>query len=182
MNRRRWALPALLVLLATVSITAAEDRGAVTAGGGVFSPYGDPVGGMAVLGAEGRVSQHVSVGGELEYNHLGGSGGASLENITTRGLVRYTWLPGAVHPYVGAGAGVGVHVLHGSDIPGWVTSAVAATGPSIGILGLAGLDVPVSQQVSLFAEGRISGDFGVGSLAGSQLGGVAGTSGARIHF
>lgn len=54
-------------------------------------------------------------------------------------------------------------------------------GLTIGVLGLAGIDVPLGQRLSLFAESRISSDVGLG-FGNPQLGGLTGASGARFRF
>jgi len=64
MKQARWAVPVGLLLLAVGPAAAADERGTVWLGAGVFAPYDGYPGGSALLGAEGRVSQHLSVGGE----------------------------------------------------------------------------------------------------------------------
>jgi hypothetical protein len=59
---------------------------------------------------------------------------------------------------------------------------ISGTLVSLGVLGLAGVDVPLGDRFALFAEGRVSGDVVTDFLAGTQLGGVSGMSGARIRF
>jgi hypothetical protein len=139
-----------------------------------------------VVGADGRVTRHVSVGGEVEYRNAQ-TNASGLHDINTnsvnfRGLVRYTWFPGAVHPYVGAGAGVGVHHFDGTVYIGPYPVSVAGTSVGVGVLGLAGLDVPLGDRVSLFAEGRVSGDVETTLFSGDQVGGVSALSGARFTF
>src|SRR5262249_23034612 len=65
MRQGRWPIAAML-LFSTVSFATADDRGMVTIGGGAFLPYNGDVGGTAMAGAEGRVSRHLSVGGEVD--------------------------------------------------------------------------------------------------------------------
>jgi len=186
MRQRRWAVTVGLVLLAAAPVGAADERGAVSVGGGVFAPYDGNPGGTALLGAEGRVSKHVSVGGEVEYRksemRISSIPDVNVDSVNLRALVRYTWFPGPVHPYVGAGAGLGVHSFDGTARVGSYRVGVDGTGVGVGVLGLAGLDVPLGERVSLFAEGRVSGDLETTLFSGDQVGGVSGLSGARIHF
>jgi hypothetical protein len=127
MKQARWAVTVGL-LLAAGPAAAADERGTVRLGGGVFAPYDGNPGGSALLGAEGGVSQHLSVGGEVEYRNA---------QMTVVG---------------------------------------------VGVLGLAGLDLPLGDRVSLFAEGRVSGDVETTLFSGDQVGGVSGLSGARFTF
>ena len=186
MRQGRWAVTLGLLLCAAVPLAAADERGSAWVGGGVFAPYdGDP-GGSAMAGAEGRVSNHVSVGGEVEYRRydtaLEGIPHVDTDTVNLRALVRYTWFPGPVHPYVGAGAGIGIHSFDGTAHIGSYSVGLSGTGVGVGVLGLAGLDVPIGDRFSLFAEGRVSGDFETTLLSGDQVGGVSGLSGARIRF
>ncbi len=82
---------------------------------------------------------------------------------------------------MGAGAGVGVAWVHGTAHAGPISFPVGDVGLSLGVLGIAGVDVPLTRSVSLFAESRLSGDWDVG-LGNAQLGGFSGTSGARVRF
>jgi hypothetical protein len=186
MRQARWAVTVGLLLLAAGPAAAADERGAVWVGGGVFAPYDGNPGGTGVVGADGRVTRHVSVGGEVEYRNaqtnVSGLHDVNTNSVNFRGLVRYTWFPGAVHPYVGAGAGVGVHHFDGTVHIGPYPVSVAGTGVGVGVLGLAGLDVPLGDRVSLFAEGRLSGDVETTLFSGDQVGGVSALSGARFTF
>ena len=180
MRQGRWSIAAML-LFSAVSFATADDRGMVTIGGGAFLPYNGDVGGTAMVGAEGRVGQHLSVGGEVDYRHFDVGRDASVENVNTRALVRYTWFPGVVNPYVGAGAGVGIGWIHGTAHLGAIDLPFRDAGVTVGVLGLAGIDVPLGERVSLFAESRISSDVDV-NFGNAQLGGLTGASGARIRF
>src|SRR5215510_8721017 len=60
----------LLMLAAGPVIAASDERGAVSASGGVFVPYNGSAGPSAALSAEGRVTDALSVGGELEYRQF----------------------------------------------------------------------------------------------------------------
>ncbi len=187
MRHESGAVTLGLLLLASGAVAGGnEEHGAVTAAGGVFVPYDGNAGPSAMLGAEGRVSDHVSVGGELEYRHFDADGvagtTASVDSLHARALVRYTWQPGVVRPYLGAGAGLGVHDVSGSirDHDGYFS--LSGTAVSLGVLGLAGLDLPLGDRFALFAEGRLSGDFATNLVSGAQLGGISGMSGARIRF
>jgi len=187
MTCERWAVTLGLLLLASGAVAAGtEEHGAVSAAGGVFVPYHGSAGPCATLGAEGRASDHVSVGGELEYRHFDADGvagtTASVDSLHARALVRYTWQPGVVRPYLGAGAGVGVHDVSGSIRDEHSFFNLSGTAVSVGVLGLAGLDLPLGDRLALFAEGRISGDFATNLVSGAQLGGISGMSGARIRF
>jgi len=186
MKQARWAVTVGLLLLAAGPAAAADERGTVWLGGGVFAPYDGNPGGSALLGAEGRVSQHLSVGGEVEYRNapmtVSGLHDVDTNSVNFRGLVRYTWLPSVVHPYIGAGAGIGVHHFNGAAHLGPYPVSVEGTGVGVGVLGLAGLDLPLGDRVSLFAEGRVSGDVETTLFSGDQVGGVSGLSGARFTF
>ena len=60
--------------------------------------------------------------------------------------------------------------------------SVEGTGVGVGVLGLAGLDLPLGDRVSLFADGRVSGEVETTLSSGDQVGGVSGMSGARFTF
>lgn len=187
MTCERWAVTLGLLLLATGAVAAGnEEHGAVSAAGGVFVPYHGNAGPSAMLGAEGRVSDHVSVGGELEYRHFDADGvagtTANVDSLHARALVRYTWQPGVVRPYLGAGAGLGVHDVSGRIEDHDTFFSLSGAAVSLGVLGLAGVDLPLGSHLALFAEGRVSGDFATNLVSGAQLGGVSGMSGARIRF
>ena len=107
---------------------------------------------------------------------------ADVDSLHARALVRYTWEPGVVRPYVGAGAGFGIHDISGRIREHDNIFSLSGTAVSVGVLGLAGLDLPVGDRFALFAEGRVSGDFATNLVSGAQLGGVSAVSGARIRF
>ena len=148
--------------------------------------YDGSAGPSAVLSAEGRVTDALGVGGELEYRHFDADGvagtTASVDSLHARALVRYTWDPGIVRPYVGAGAGVGIHDVSGTIRDHGEFFGINGTAVSLGVLGLAGVDLPLGDRFALFAEGRVSGDFATNLVSGTQLGGMSGMSGARIRF
>jgi len=178
-----WAVTlGLLMLSAGPVIAASDERGAVSASGGVFVPYNGSAGPSATLSAEGRVTDALSVGGELEYRQFDVDGvagtTASVESLHARALVRYTWDSGIVRPYVGAGAGVGIHDVSGTIRDHGDLFGINGTAVSLGVLGLAGVDLPLGDRFALFAEGRVSGDFATNLLSGTQLGGASAMSGA----
>src|SRR5262245_66575310 len=93
-----WAVTlGLLMLAAGPVIAAGDERGAVSASGGVFVPYNGSAGPSAALSAEGRVTDALSVGAELEYRQFAAEGvagtTANVESLHARALVRYTWAP-----------------------------------------------------------------------------------------
>lgn len=189
MRQGRWAVTCGLLLLVAGPVAAADaERGAVTVGGGIFAPFNGDVGGAALLGAEGRVSEHISVGGEVGYQRFDAEvtgvfspilDTVQVDAVHLRALARYTWNPGIVRPYVGAGGGIGIYDYTSKGGGGL---GIDGTGVSFGLFGLAGLDVPLGSRISLFAEGRVAGDLASYALFGEQFGGASGLSGARVRF
>jgi hypothetical protein len=190
MRQGRWAVATGLLLLMAAPVRAADEqqeRGAVTVGGGIFAPFDGDVGGSALLGAEGRVTDHVSVGGEVAYQRFDtpvtGLFGTRIDDarvdaVQLRALVRYAWNPGLVQPYLGGGGGIGIYDVQGRS----GSSSIEGTGVSLNLLGLAGVDVPIGSHLALFAEGRVSGDVANLVFWSEQFGGASALTGARVRF
>jgi hypothetical protein len=88
-----------------------------------------------------------------------------------------------------------VNVIDGTAVKRGNPDIVDVTdfGLGLGVLGLAGVEVPVSKTIALFLEGRAGVDFQLtsqtnssdsssGDIGVSNLGGFSGLGGVRVQF
>jgi hypothetical protein len=94
---------------------------------------------------------------------------------------------------VGLGINLAVNDFDGNEVERKRPSVDIKTGWGFGygIMGLLGVEAPVGQQLALFVEGRVSGDFqitiyekrsGKDTLNFESLSGLTGMGGIRMRF
>jgi hypothetical protein len=191
----RTALVAAAVILC--ALPALCSAGVVLSGGaGVFTPYKGDSGLAGVVQVLWSPDARFRLGGELEYRNYRSSI-LGVHDVTfntgsiLRLIVEYSFLEEGISPYVGAGFGMDVNAIDADK----VERELEARGLSakadkvdlgLGLLGLAGVEVPLGSTVALFAEGRASVEITHGErqsdISGDSLGGFMGLGGIRFRF
>jgi hypothetical protein len=148
---------------------------------------------------------HLRIGGEFEARvyrtEVYDVDDVGIQSYIFRPQAHYVFLPGRITPYLGMGLSLHINVWDvdriederpGLDIDG-------STSSSGGIMGVAGLEVPLGDHFSIFAEARadasvqftqecttaiINGFFVevCDDVDSSQLGGATGMLGVRYQF
>lgn len=190
-----WPCRAVLVVMALgMSVVAVAEEPAVTvgAGGGVYKPYDGSTGFNILAYGLFRIAENWDIGGEIEYRSFAAEvldvDDVGIDTVVLRFLSRYVFVVGPVNPYIGAALGIDLNIIDSGKIererPG--VSTVSDFGVGIGILGLAGLDVPIANGFTVFAEGRAGYDVQVTSedddIGADNLGGITGMGGVRYSF
>jgi len=190
-----------LALAAAVAVLGLIERPAcaglvLTGAGGWFEPW-DGSGGFSVLGQALASLAHdgrFRVGGEFEYHRyeteLFGASDIRMETFALRGIFNYVLLPSApVRPYVGAGLGTEFQHIDSHEIEKQKgDDKVQSFGSGLSILGILGVEVPLGQHLSVFAEGRLGYSMLVTIFkdthdpAVEYTGGAHGLGGLRIRF
>jgi len=174
-----------------------EDSVVLSAGGGIFYPFQGKSGYNAVVQAAGKISPHERLGVELEFRKYE-TEFFNAKNIDTksyilRGIGQYYFFPEGISPYVGLGINFAVNDFDGDEVERKRPSIDIKTGWGFGygIMGLLGVEAPVGQQLALFVEGRVSGDFqitiyekrsGKDTYNFESLSGLTGMGGIRMRF
>jgi hypothetical protein len=174
-----------------------EDEVVISGGGGIFYPFQGKSGFNAVVQAAGKISPHERLGVELEFRKYEAEF-FNAKNIDTksyilRGIGQYYFFPEGISPYVGLGINLAVNDFDGNEVERKRPSVDIKTGWGFGygIMGLLGVEAPVGQQLALFVEGRVSGDFqitiyekrsGKDTLNFESLSGLTGMGGIRMRF
>lgn len=199
MERNSW-WRTMVVAAVSVLPAVAWAQVEVSGGGGMFVPYDGTAGPSGLVRVLGTMSDPLRFGGEVEYRSYKSTifsvPDVHFDSVSIRALLEYKFMPDrAVCPYVGAGFGLNVNVLDGTAVKRGNPEIIDVTdfGVGLGLLGLAGIEVPVSKTVALFVEGRAGVDFQLtsqsnsfGSSSGdvgvSNLGGYSGIGGVRVRF
>jgi hypothetical protein len=174
-----------------------EDEVVISGGGGIFYPFQGKSGFNAVVQAAGKISPQERLGVELEFRKYEAEF-FNAKNIDTksyilRGIGQYYFFPEGISPYVGLGINLAVNDFDGNEVERKRPSVDIKTGWGFGygIMGLLGVEAPVGQQLALFVEGRVSGDFqitiyekrsGKDTLNFESLSGLTGMGGIRMRF
>ncbi len=169
----------------------------ISGGGGIFYPFQGKAGFNGLIQAVGKISSHERLGVELEFRKYEAEF-FNAKNIDTksyiiRGIGQYYFFPGGISPYVGLGLNIAINDFDGNEVERKEPSVDIKTGWGLGygITGLLGVEAPVSQQLALFVEGRVSGDFqltifenrsGKNKVNFESLSGLTGMGGIRMRF
>lgn len=169
----------------------------ISGGGGIFYPFQGTSGFNAVIQAAGKISPTERLGVELEFRKYE-TEFFNAKNIDTRsyilrGIGQYFFRPQGISPYVGLGLNIAINDFDGNEVERKEPSVDIKTGWGFGygILALAGVEVPMTQQLAFFAEGRVSGDFqvtffekrsGKDKVNFESLSGLTGMGGIRMRF
>ena len=183
----------VVIVAALCSATSADVL--VAGGAGVFAPYNGSLGPAGLLQVL-TTRDAWRFGGELEYRNYKSTifhvDEVRFDSISLRGIVHYRLRPEGVSPYLGGGLGLNINVIDSTRVEHHspTISNVSSVGTGIGLLGLAGVDVPLGDRSSLFGEARGGGDFqftntksgGSDHIDVANLGGVSGLFGVRVRF
>jgi hypothetical protein len=175
-------------------------------GGGYFAPWQGEHGHQAQLEllAE-SPSGHFRIGGEFVHRQFDTRvfdvKSVEVNSYSFDLLMHYVLNPGGLTPYLGAGIGLQANDLSKRDLKR-ASSALDVrddVGLGYGLFGLLGLELPISRDAVLFAEGRLNlayqitgrngarvyADYykdGVDKTAVEDLGGGSGVFGLRVRF
>lgn len=180
-----WNTVLIIAMLVVVGPAAAEEpRHALSLGAGAFVPFDGDTGVQGTFGYERRIGSPFVVGAELEYRDYErdffGVDDIETRSIVFRGIAKYAPLQGPLRPYIGAGIGIGVSVIDEDELEealllsGSDTQSLDEVALSLGILGLAGLDVMLAESFSLFVESRVSGDWRIAEERKVKVRGIPG--------
>lgn len=169
----------------------------LSGGGGIFSPFQGQSGGSGVIQALGILSPQERIGVELEYRNyeteLFNTKDIDTQAYILRGIGQYFFRSHGISPYMGLGINLTLNVFDESEIEKKRPSinVKGDKGIGYGVMGLLGVEVPMGQRVSIFAEGRVSADFqltryknesGKNKIDVENLSGLTGLAGIRLHF
>ena len=169
----------------------------ISGGGGIFYPFKGKSGVSGVIQAMGFLSPQERVGVELEYRKyetkLFNAKDIDTQSYILRGIGQYFFRSHGITPYIGLGVNIALNVFDENEIEKKRPSIKVKGDKGIGsgIMGLVGLEVPMGQQVALFAEGRVSADIqftryknesGNNKFDVENLSGLTGIGGMRIRF
>lgn len=193
---RRWVgVIGVAAVAAALAAVPAWATMYLTGGGGMFVPYKGTAGPSGLVQVLTTGGDRLRVGGEVEYrsydSSILGVDNVAFDTIALRGIVQYALRSEGIRPYVGAGLGVDVNVIDSNKVERESPFVnVQSAGAGIGLLGLAGVEAPVTSRLSIFAEGRLSVDFqltnqtngGSNNIGVENLGGFTGLAGLRFTF
>ena len=186
----------LASLLITTPTLAAEAEINVSLAGGVAQPWdGDP-GHSVILSAQVALERRrMWIGLEIEQRsfsaQLTNSFEPDYDSVIIRGLFHFHPLPDArISPYAGLGVGIALHVADPyGDVNGVRTRRRDSISGGSSFLALLGVQtaIPVSEHLSLYAEGRLESLTDLWKKRGAtlrydQVGGVTGMIGLRLRF
>ncbi len=173
-----------------------SDKGIISSGGGIFYPFKGKSGFNGVIQAAGQVSPQERFGVELEFRkyetELLKAKDVDTKSFILRGVGQYFFRPHGISPYIGLGINLAINVFDKDDIERQRSINVKrGWGFGYGIMGLLGVEVPVSGGLVFFGEGRVSGDFqisqferrsGKDRIRVDSLSGLTGMGGIRIRY
>ncbi|MFQ5728844.1 MAG: outer membrane protein [Waddliaceae bacterium] len=200
-------LSGLLIITAVQNVHASEGLEPMRSrhlsiGGGNFNPS-DGESGTAFLGQFLHKNGNTRFGGEIEYRDFEATlfevQKVETQSFIIRGVGVYMFRPEGISPYIGGGIGVAINIIDGDKIEQTLSQGnttlvvVSDVGAGFGLVGLIGIEAPVSSDLIFFAEGRISGDFQLTQIEGlntageeeieiENLGGVTVLGGVRFRF
>lgn len=139
--------------------------GVVLSGGsGYFAPWDSDDGGGVVASISLMYQLprgHWRFGGEFAYRNFD-TQFYDVESVNTNNyqinlIAHYVFDPGKITPYVGTGFGVHINDIDGRKIErdNPTVRIDGDTAAGFGFFALAGLEVPLSDKVAFFAEGRV---------------------------
>jgi hypothetical protein len=131
----------------------------------VFVPYDGSAGVSGLVQLLGSGSEKFRFGGEIEYRRydssIFGVDDVGFDSGSIRAIAQYhLWPDSSIDPYVGAGFGADFNVIDADKVErelearGNAFASVQEFGVGLGLLGLVGVEVPLTPAVALFAEGR----------------------------
>jgi len=188
-----WRTAAVvLCLMIAVALPAAATERAVAGFGGVFQPYDGQVGVSAGARVTFPFDERWSLGGEVEYRNFRTQifkvDEVRVQAIAVRAVALYFLRPTGISPYLGAGLGLDFNLADDGRIERKRSDLreVDAFSFGGGVLGLAGIELPLGDHLSAFGEARVAGDVGITDdskdISVENLGGVAGVLGLRFAF
>lgn len=180
--------------------------GAVGVGGGVFQPWDGKVGGGGMIqGFAVLLDGHLRIGGEFEgrtyETRVFSVDDVDVQSYVLRPQAQWVFFPKSITPYLGLGLSLHVNVWDQREIerarPG--LDLDGNVGTSGGIVGIAGVEAPLGDHLSVFLEGRadasvqftqecatvVVNGFLVDvcdDVKSNQLGGATGLLGVRFRF
>jgi hypothetical protein len=180
-------------------LAGGEARAQLSAGaaGGVAVPWdgdsGYSVAGDVMYRLRGKPWRF---GGEFEFrkykSEFFGVSGVEVEAYQMRILAHYLFALGPLVPYVGVGLHTSINEADDDEIelalPG---RSVDGTGTGMGVTAIAGLEIPLADFLSLFAESRLGVEaqfseeddgYDDDDVEVENLGGFSGRGGIRIRF
>ncbi len=174
-----------------------SDSVLISGGGGIFYPFQGQSGFNAFIQAMGEISPQERLGLEFEFRkyetEFFNAKNIDTESYILRLIGQYYFFPGGISPYVGLGLNLAINDFDGDEVERKRPSVDVKTGWGVGygIMGLMGVEIPIVQQLALFAEGRVSGDFqvtfyenrsGKDKANFESLSGLTGMGGIRMRF
>jgi len=191
---RLRALALAALLLAFAPAAGAAELGA---GGGAFVPWNGS-GGFAVGGQLLRSGERTRFGVELQYREFEATffdvDDVPVQSIGVGAVFHYLLrTEGRLRPYLGASLGMAVNLIDEDAVeaglpPG--SEVVLGAGIGLGGSGIAGLDIGLTDRLSLYAEARAGVQFQLTTTEGGgdegldveNLGGFQGLGGLRLRF
>jgi hypothetical protein len=188
------------VLFAALAALPARAQLSLGAGGEVAIPWdGDSGWGASVEALYRLPARGWRFGGEFEYRHYQseffGANDVDVDSYQIRLIAHYLFDLGPIWPYVGLGLHSAVNVIDDEAIEAQVPFVnVDESGASIGATAIAGVEVPLFDCLSIFAEARAGVDAQLteedddcnfcddDDVGVEELGGFAGRGGVRIRF
>jgi hypothetical protein len=190
------AIGSIASLLITTATLAAEPEVHVSLAGGVSQPWDGDWGHSVTLSAQVALERRrMWIGLEIEQRSFSAQLTDSFEpdydSVIVRGLFHFHPLPDArISPYAGLGVGIALHVVDRyGDVDGVRTRRRDRISGGSSFLALLGVQapIPVSERLSVYAEGRLESLTDLWKKRGStlqydQVGAVTGMVGLRFRF
>jgi hypothetical protein len=137
-------------------------------------------------------ADRLRLGAEIELSNydteLAGLPGIQVKSYNIRARLRVVPFPNSFSPYCGAGLGIDILRFNEDQIESVISDyRVDKFGLAIGGVGFVGVQLPISGNVTLYAEGRAAAAFDLFSAADVEMGGgiyegFGGMAGLRMRF
>jgi len=137
-------------------------------------------------------ADRVRLGAEIELSkyeaELAGLPAIQVKSYNIRALLQFVFFPNQLSPYCGGGLGVEVMRFDDDQVESVISRyQVDKFGIAMGGVGFIGVQLPVTENVTLYAEGRASAAFQLFSAADVEMGagiydGLGGLAGLRMRF